>query len=101
MADSPESEEELEGAALVITFQDNGPGIPEALIGNIFDPFFTTKEPGKGTGLGLSVSFMIIESFGGTIRAENAEEWRCRYDHIAAIDRIDSNQYFRCHDGMF
>ena len=73
VADNPDSEEELEGATLVITFQDNGPGIPEALISDIFDPFFTTKEPGKGTGLGLSVSFMIIESFGGTIRAENTE----------------------------
>ena len=73
VADNPDSEEELEGATLVITFQDNGPGIPEALINDIFDPFFTTKEPGKGTGLGLSVSFMIIESFGGTIRAENTE----------------------------
>ena len=66
-----ESEEELEGDALVISFQDNGPGIPDELIGTIFDPFFTTKEPGKGTGLGLSVSFMIVESFGGTIKAEN------------------------------
>jgi two-component system NtrC family sensor kinase len=72
VADSPENENDLEGAALVITFKDNGPGIPADLVGNIFDPFFTTKEPGKGTGLGLSVSFMIIESFGGTIRAESA-----------------------------
>ena len=63
-----------ENKALVITFRDNGPGIPEKLIGNIFDPFFTTKAPGKGTGLGLSVSFMIVESFGGTITAENLEE---------------------------
>ena len=67
-----ENENSLEGAALLITFQDNGPGIPEDLVGNIFDPFFTTKDPGKGTGLGLSVSFMIVESFGGTIRAESA-----------------------------
>lgn len=71
LADSLENENALEGEALVITFKDNGPGIPEELIGNIFDPFFTTKDPGKGTGLGLSVSFMIIESFGGTIKAGN------------------------------
>ena len=54
---------------LKIMFEDNGPGILAEHIGNIFDPFFTTKAPGKGTGLGLSVSFMIIESMGGTIKA--------------------------------
>jgi len=62
------------GGTLKIAFRDNGPGIPDELIANIFDPFFTTKDPGKGTGLGLSVSFMIIESFGGTISAENVAE---------------------------
>jgi signal transduction histidine kinase len=72
MTDNPESINAEEDEALVITFKDNGPGIPEELVGTIFDPFFTTKAPGKGTGLGLSVSFMIIESFGGTIKAENA-----------------------------
>ncbi|MBW2635564.1 MAG: hypothetical protein JRE14_15890 [Deltaproteobacteria bacterium] len=59
------------GDTLAIMFKDNGPGISALFMDNIFDPFFTTKEPGKGTGLGLSVSFMIIESFGGTIKAGN------------------------------
>lgn len=60
------------GAGLLeIRFSDNGPGIPESEIGNIFDPFYTTKDPGKGTGLGLSVSFMIVQSFGGRLRAES------------------------------
>lgn len=71
LADNVEGENAPDGEALIITFKDNGSGIPDELMGNIFDPFFTTKEPGKGTGLGLSVCFMIVESFGGTIKAEN------------------------------
>jgi signal transduction histidine kinase len=59
------------GRWLRIRFSDNGSGIPEENLTNIFDPFFTTKEPGKGTGLGLSVSFMIIESFGGSMQVQS------------------------------
>jgi two-component system, NtrC family, sensor kinase len=52
-----------------VMFRDNGSGIDTQQLQNIFDPFYTTKEPGKGTGLGLSVSYMIIETLGGTITA--------------------------------
>ena len=86
VADSTASDNSLDGQALIITFQDNGPGVPADAIGNIFDPFFTTKEPGKGTGLGLSVSFMIIESFGGTIKAKNLEEGgACMSIHLPLV----------------
>ena len=44
------------GEALLIEFEDDGPGIARKNIKKIFDPFFTTKEVGKGTGLGLSMS---------------------------------------------
>jgi signal transduction histidine kinase len=65
------TENSISGQWIQVRFSDNGPGIPEENLTNIFDPFFTTKEPGKGTGLGLSVSFMIVQSFGGTIRVES------------------------------
>jgi len=58
---------------LKIVFKDNGTGISKDDFENIFDPFYTTKEPGKGTGLGLYVSFMIIEGFGGNIKASGIE----------------------------
>jgi len=58
---------------LRIRFEDDGPGIPEAIIGRIFDPFFTTKPEGKGTGLGLSICHGIISEHGGHIWAESVE----------------------------
>jgi signal transduction histidine kinase len=52
-----------------ISIQDNGPGIPEAIVSKIFDPFFTTKPIGQGTGLGLSISYQIItEKHNGHLR---------------------------------
>lgn len=50
----------LEENALMISIQDNGPGIPEEIKNRIFEPFFTTKPVGSGTGLGLSITYKIV-----------------------------------------
>ncbi len=54
---------------LVVTIQDNGPGIPEDLWPHLFDPFVTTKP--KGTGLGLALVAKIVSDHGGVIEFEN------------------------------
>ena len=56
---------------VIITFADNGTGIPSEITARIFDPFFTTKPIGKGTGLGLSISQGIIQDHRGTIKVSS------------------------------
>lgn len=57
--------------SVLVSFSDNGPGIPGEIIDRIFEPFFTTKDVGQGTGMGLTVSYEVITGYGGTIEVEN------------------------------
>jgi two-component system NtrC family sensor kinase len=60
------------GDAVSIEIQDNGPGIPDDVMGRIFDPFFTTKEIGKGTGQGLAIAHtVIVDKHGGSISVDS------------------------------
>jgi two-component system nitrogen regulation sensor histidine kinase GlnL len=52
-----------------ISIQDNGPGIPEAMLHRLFTPFSTSKP--HGTGLGLAISRRIVEAHGGRIELKN------------------------------
>jgi len=58
---------------VMISFADDGAGIPPESLRRIFDPFFTTKEAGKGTGLGLSICHGIVTEHGGQIYARNQQ----------------------------
>ncbi len=62
---------EAQKSAVCIEIADTGSGIPDDVLPHIFEPFYTTKEQGRGTGLGLSMVYGILESHGGTIRAES------------------------------
>jgi signal transduction histidine kinase len=54
-----------------VRVSDSGKGIPGENLMTIFDAFVTTKP--QGTGLGLPIARTIIESYGGTIWAENRQ----------------------------
>jgi CheY-like chemotaxis protein len=58
----------VEGAAVVLEIEDDGPGIPGETRDQIWEPFWTTKALGAGTGLGLTVVRDIVASHGGDIR---------------------------------
>ena len=54
-----------DGAGLVVTIADHGPGIADELRQRVFEPYFTTKA--DGTGLGLALVRQTIEAHSGTI----------------------------------
>ncbi len=60
---------------VVVTIDDDGPGIPAGKLAAIFERFYSERPEGEkfGThsGLGLSISKQIVESHRGTVRAEN------------------------------
>lgn len=70
------------GTRLRLTVRDHGPGLPAEALERLFEPFYTTKPAGQGLGLGLAISLAIVESFGGTLTAGNA-------DGAGAVFRLD------------
>jgi two-component system, OmpR family, sensor histidine kinase ChvG len=67
-----------DGRAVLITVEDQGPGIPEEKLMAIFDRFYTERPAGEkfGThsGLGLSISKQIVQAHRGMIWAENRRD---------------------------
>jgi two-component system sensor histidine kinase ChvG len=64
-----------DGRAVLVTVEDQGPGIPPDKLTAIFDRFYSERPAGEkfGThsGLGLSISKQIVEAHRGRMWAEN------------------------------
>lgn len=64
-----------DGRRAMLTILDEGPGIPEHLMGQVYEPFFRVdaarRKTTPGAGLGLAIAREIVERFGGTIAIEN------------------------------
>jgi two-component system nitrogen regulation sensor histidine kinase GlnL len=54
---------------LLISIQDNGPGISEDLRANLFEPFVTTKP--SGSGLGLAFVAKTVADHGGVVELDS------------------------------
>lgn len=69
---SPDDESLTDRPQVTISIEDNGPGIPVSASARLFDPFFTRG--GQGIGLGLTISRSIVESHGGRLWYEPAQD---------------------------
>jgi PAS domain S-box-containing protein len=57
----------IEGNMVCVSFENNGPPIPEESLKDIFTRFFTTKSRLSGSGLGLTIVQAVVKEHGGTI----------------------------------
>lgn len=62
--------------SIIMTFDDDGPGIPEISREDVFKPFFRLDEArnlnASGTGLGLSIVRDIARSHGGDVSLDES-----------------------------
>jgi two-component system sensor histidine kinase ChvG len=69
---------ERQGPDILLSVEDEGPGVPDGKLAAIFDRFYSERPAGEkfGThsGLGLSISKQIVEAHGGSIWAENRRD---------------------------
>ena len=54
---------------IVLSVQDNGPGMDQDTLDNIFIPFFTTKK--EGSGIGLSYSKQVMRAHKGNLKVKS------------------------------
>lgn len=82
-----------DGAAAVrLTVEDAGPGVPEATLTRIFDKFY--RVPGgasgsrSGTGIGLAVVKGLVEAMGGSVTARRSDLGGLAIDLDLPVARI-------------
>jgi signal transduction histidine kinase len=67
-----------DGKTSRVVIEDDGPGIPEEVIGQVFEPFFRADPARRqnipGAGLGLTIAHEIVSRAGGSISIANRPE---------------------------
>jgi signal transduction histidine kinase len=63
--------------AVLLTVEDNGPGVDARVRGRLFEPLVTTKT--KGIGLGLALVRRIVDRHGGSVSYEPREGGGSRF----------------------
>jgi two-component system sensor histidine kinase HydH len=63
------AEDSADDDGMKIAISDDGPGIPQQIMGRLFEPFTSGRR--EGTGLGLSIVRRIVEGHAGTVVVRN------------------------------
>ena len=61
------------GSEIVVSVEDNGPGIPASIAAQLFEPFVTAGKK-NGVGLGLALSRETVVSHGGDLWSDRKED---------------------------
>lgn len=70
-----------DGEDVVLTYQDDGCGIPADQLGRLFDAFFTTKRGQGGSGLGTHIMYnLVTQALDGNIEASSEPGQGLRYE---------------------
>jgi PAS domain S-box-containing protein len=66
-----EEVDECDETLYMVTIEDNGPGVPDALKDQVFDRFRRGDTRAKGRGLGLYLAKTLVESYNGRTWVED------------------------------
>lgn len=60
--------------SVVIEISNNGPAIPDDIIGKIFEPFFSASKSGTKLGMGLAIVKSVVNAHNGTIQVFSSHQ---------------------------
>jgi signal transduction histidine kinase len=77
-ADQAQADVRADGTHIVVTIDDNGPGIPADQLDAVFEPFVRVEtsrnRSSGGTGLGLHIARELTQRHGGQLTLTNRAE---------------------------
>jgi C4-dicarboxylate-specific signal transduction histidine kinase len=65
---------------VVLSVEDNGPGLPRALQSQVFEPYFTTRARSGRNGLGLAICAQIAREHAGALRVDSTPGEGARFE---------------------
>ena len=80
-----------DGDKIIVTVEDDGPGIPFDIRARVFEPFFTTKGVGRGTGIGLAVCHRVVAAHQGKVEVDGVDPNGTRFTITLPIGSLPKN----------
>ncbi|WP_164913628.1 hybrid sensor histidine kinase/response regulator [Methanoculleus taiwanensis] len=68
--------DDYDGESLLVSIEDTGPGVPDAMKETIFHRFERGRSHGSGEGLGLYIAKSLIERYGGKVWVDDRVDGR-------------------------